>query len=455
MTDGKSIAIDFSIKRTAKELDFRSPIEDNLEKPYFPGAFDVTNSSNHGFYFLNVTQFLGAANDNIPKQVFSFGLAAGGIWGNQLGEGGQAWASLCLAIPFVLLSGFAGQFSDKFSKRHVSIFSKWSEILIALIAMLGLWIGNVWLVLAALVIIAVQSTFFSPAKFGILPEIMPTEKLSRANGTINMFTYVAIILGSAVGGPLYDIYAPEDPSTAIRWLPGIVIIVIGVLGTLASYGIPRLSAQNPDLKISYQIFESYISTWKALSGTTLKSVILVWSFFYLVVAGIAILIIADYKELLDISATKTALLMALLGISTGIGDYVAGRISGHRVRPALIPLGAIGTTIPFLLLGLIPNSFIAVTALLAAGGFMAGFVMVPLQTMVQQLAGEEKRGQILGLWNCLSFVGIIFGNFLFIGLKQIGVQSNRIFIVCAVLTALLLIAYQFRLKDQFTKAVRD
>lgn len=455
MTDGKSIAIDFSIKRTAKELDFRSPIEDNLEKPYFPGAFDVTNSSNRGFYFLNVTQFLGAANDNILKQVLIFGLAAGGIWGNQLGEGGQAWASLCLAIPFVLLSGFAGQFSDKFSKRHVSIFSKWSEILIALIAMLGLWIGNVWLVLAALVIIAVQSTFFSPAKFGILPEIMPTEKLSRANGTINMFTYVAIILGSAVGGPLYDIYAPEDPSTAIRWLPGIVIIVIGVLGTLASYGIPRLSAQNPDLKISYQIFESYISTWKALSGTTLKSVILVWSFFYLVVAGIAILIIADYKELLDISATKTALLMALLGISTGIGDYVAGRISGHRVRPALIPLGAIGTTIPFLLLGLIPNSFIAVTALLAAGGFMAGFVMVPLQTMVQQLAGEEKRGQILGLWNCLSFVGIIFGNFLFIGLKQNGVQSNRIFIVCAVLTALLLIAYQFRLKDQFTKAVRD
>ena len=175
MTDGKSIAIDFSIKRTAKELDFRSPIEDNLEKPYFPGAFDVTNSSNRGFYFLNVTQFLGAANDNILKQVLTFGLAAGGIWGNQLGEGGQAWASLCLAIPFVLLSGFAGQFSDKFSKRQVSIFSKWSEILIALIAMLGLWIGNVWLVLAALVIIAVQSTFFSPAKFGILPEIMPTE----------------------------------------------------------------------------------------------------------------------------------------------------------------------------------------------------------------------------------------------------------------------------------------
>ena len=75
--------------------------------------------------------------------------------------------------------------------------------------------------------------------------------------------------------------------------------------------------------------------------------------------------------------------------------------------------------------------------------------------MIQQLAGNEKRGQILGLWNCLSFVGIIVGNFLFIGLKQLDVQSNRIFIVCAILTFFLLIAYEFRLKNRFTAAVRD
>ena len=81
--------------------------------------------------------------------------------------------------------------------------------------------------------------------------------------------------------------------------------------------------------------------------------------------------------------------------------------------------------------------------------------MVPLQTMVQQLAGDEKRGQVLGLWNCLSFVGIILGNFLFIGLKQLNVPSNRVFIVCAILTLLLLIAYQFKLKKQFNEAVNE
>jgi hypothetical protein len=68
-----------------------------------------------GFFALNVTQFCGAANDNILKQVVVFGVAAGGIWADQLGSGGQAIGSLCLAFPFVLFSGFAGQFSDRYS----------------------------------------------------------------------------------------------------------------------------------------------------------------------------------------------------------------------------------------------------------------------------------------------------------------------------------------------------
>ena len=77
-----------------------------------------------GLFALNVTQLCGAANDNVLKQLLIFGLAAGGVWSEKLGEGAQAYGSLCLAIPFVLFSGFAGQFSDRFSKRDVSIVVK-------------------------------------------------------------------------------------------------------------------------------------------------------------------------------------------------------------------------------------------------------------------------------------------------------------------------------------------
>ncbi len=412
----------------------------------------MNQSKVRGFICLNVTQFLGAANDNILKQLLVFGLAMGGLWEGVLGSGGQAWASLCLAVPFVMLSGFAGQFADKYSKQRVSIVTKWSEIAIALIAIWGLWLQNVWLVLLALVTIATQSTFFSPAKFGILPEIVPTEKLSRANGTVNMFTYLAIIIGSAVGGPLYECFIGKHGET-MKWLPGLVILLVGVLGTAAAYGIPQLTARNPEKPIRYELFSSYISTWNATRGTPLRSVLVAWTLFYMIIGGIAVLILPDYKEILDISYLKASLLMALLGISIGVGDYVAGAVSGHQIRPDLISFGILSNTAAYLALGLAPPNFVLVTCLLAAGGFMCGFVMVPLQTMVQHLAQDGDRGQVLGLWNCLSFVGVIVGNVVFLGVRTLGIRSDRVFLVCAGFTLLFTVLYQVRWARQFQESV--
>lgn len=411
-----------------------------------------------GFVYLNVSQFFTAANDNILKQVLIFGLAAGGIWSGILGEGAQAYASLCLSIPFVLFSGFAGQFADRYSKREVCVVVKWAEVAVALVALLGFWLANVWIVLISMVLISIQTTFFTPAKFGILPEIIDAPELSRANGTINMFTYIAVILGSAIGGPIYDFYAPDPElrpqAVALLWLPGAIVMIVAILGLAATYGIPRLVPQNPNVRIRPQFFQTYIDTWREISNFPVAAVIMAWSFFYLIVGGIAILVLPDYKSLLDISATQTALLMALLGISTGVGDFAAGRASGHRVRPELIPFGAIGTSLMFLLLAVIPLNFALVCVSLAIAGFLAGFVMVPLQTMTQQFSAVEARGRILGLWNCLSFVGIIIGNLIFLIIRSLGVPSNRIFAVCGVLGLVFLALYYTTWRAAFLRGMR-
>lgn len=237
-------------------------------------------ASQRGFLYLNLTQSCTAANDNILKQVIIFGVAAGGIWADQLGEGAQAIGSLCLAVPFVLFSGFAGQFSDRYSKRSVSVVVKLSEIIIALVAMAGFWMTNLWIVLASLILISTQSAFFGPAKYGILPEIVDSEQLSRANGTINMFTYISVILGCAIGGPLYDAYAPDKATfpnaEPTLWLPGLVVIAVAIAGTATSFGIPQLVAQNPSLQLRPQLFGSYAETWCEISGTALADVIIAW-----------------------------------------------------------------------------------------------------------------------------------------------------------------------------------
>lgn len=415
--------------------------------------------SNHrGFLCLNVTQSCGAANDNILKQVIIFGAASGGIWADQLGEGAQAIGSLCLAGPFVLFSGFAGQFSDRYSKRDVSVVVKLSEIVIALVAMAGLWLANLWIVLASLILISTQAAFFGPAKYGILPEIVDSKQLSRANGTINMFTYLAVILGCAIGGPLYDSYAPDKvvfpDAKPLLWLPGLVVLAVGIAGTVASFGIPRVAAQDPTLKIRPLLFRTYLETWCEISGTALAHVIIAWSCFYFIVGGVAMLILPDYKTLLEITATHTAGLMALLGVSIGAGDFVAGRASGRAVRPSLIPVGAMGTTVMYFILGVIPLNFPLVATCLALTGFLAGFFMVPLQTMTQTLSTEEQRGRVLGLWTCLSFVAIILGNVLFLIVKQTGLPSHRVFLVCGVLGLMCTGMYYFKWQSIFERALR-
>lgn len=415
-------------------------------------------TSRRGFLFLNLTQSCTAANDNILKQVIIFGVASGGIWANQLGAGAQAIGSLCLAVPFVLFSGFAGQFSDRYSKRSVSVVVKLLEIVIAVVAMAGFWITNLWIVLASLIMISTQSAFFGPAKFGILPEIVDSKQLSRANGTINMFTYISVILGCAIGGPLYDAYAPDKaayPNSApMLWLPGLVVVAVAIVGTATSFGIPRLIARNPSLPIRPQILGPYLETWREISGTALADVVIAWSCFYFIVGGVALLILPDYKTSLEITATQTAGLMAILGISIGVGDFIAGRLSGLEIRPSLISVGAVGTTLMYFVLGVIPLNFPLVAICLAATGFLAGFFMVPLQTMTQTLSSEEQRGRVLGLWSCLSFVAIILGNVLFLLIKRTGMPSHRVFLVCGILGLFCTAMYYIRWQPIFEQAVR-
>lgn len=198
---------------------------------------------------------------------------------------------------------------------------------------------------------------------------------------------------------------------------------------------------------------TYLDTWKEIRGTALASVILAWTLFYLIVGGIAILILPDYKELLEISATQTSALLVIMGISIGLGDFVAGRLSGHGIRPGLIPLGGVATTLLFFWLGVMPLDFWLVCASLSVTGFAAGFVMVPLQTMTQHLSPADERGQVLGLWNCLSFVGIIIGNLMFLVARRAGVPSNRVFILCGILGLVFVALYYMRWRKPFIKAV--
>lgn len=413
-----------------------------------------------GFGPVLGVSFFGAANDNILKQILILMVAAGGLWENQLGAGSIGIVSLVLSLPFIFLSGYAGQVADKYSKRDVILWVKVAEVPIAIIALCGLYFSSFWLSLLALLLLAIQSSVYGPAKFGIIPEVVDDNQLSYANGFINAMTNVAVILGSLIAGPLADMYYPtiaQDKQIALvadadpviandanekvlvphpdrqpnRLPAGLALLGVSIVGLVVASRLPKMKPINPNLKFSANFFRPHAQVFRD-STRPLLVVMFSWSGFYLV-GQLALLLLADLKEPLGVSNAAITNLIGLLAISIVIGSCTVAWLSGKSIRPHFSLLGAIGMTVCFSTMGLAPLNYTLLAVLVFFIGVSAGFYIVPLQSLLQYLSPKDERGRFFGTANALSFVFISGAGLIYIGLARAGVPAEKIPLACATL----------------------
>lgn len=416
------------------------------------GTHVKSNLAKRGFLSLIATQFFGAANDNILKGVLTY-MVIDGAWKGDLGAGGQGIVGVCFTIPFILLSGYAGQFADRNSKRYVSVLVKLLEIPIALVAWLGFSTGNLWITLTALVALTCQSAFFGPAKYGMIPELVDEGDLSRANGAINMMTNIAVIVGTLAAGFISDLYNPQvapgsgETAAGLLWLPGIVLTGIAVAGLASVLFLTQLQPGDKNLKYNLNPMAPYIAAVREMAKTRLLMVMLAWGYFYLL-AGIALLILPEYTVVLDINRAEASVLLGVMGVAIGVGSAVAGLISGHRIEPRLIPIGAAGLIFFFILLGVVPPMIAgppsmlrvavsSVSAFVFGAGFFAGFYIIPLQALLQKLSPDSERGRFLGTANAVSFTFLTVSAVVYWIIRPaFGDSPQRIFLISAALMAI-------------------
>lgn len=440
-------------------------------------------SRNKGFINLNVLQAFGAANDNLFKQLIMLSVATGGIWSFDL-WGGQTAISLLFSLPFILFGGFAGQFSDKYSKRSVVIVVKVWEVMLALACITALTTGNLGLCLFCVIMLGVQSTLFAPVKLGIIPELVEYKQITNANGTLGMVSNIAIILGTAIAGICSDKYKPaflgndflsaeltgkqkalieegivKVPDATWLYVPGVTILLLALIGLCCAFRLPKLPPKNSNLKLSYSLhgfFGVYWEQFAANLGKPLLAVTGAFSAFY-VIAGIALLNINEYKNYLDITDTLASAQGAFLSIAIGLGGVVVGLKSKHRVRPRFILVGAIGMVIGFTLLGFLPKNYWLVVAVLSISGFFAGLYMIPLQSLLQVLTTDENRGRFIGLSSMLAMVGFVIGNCLhYLGKTYFGEHAApRTYLLCAAVAAVMLIPLWFRWVPWFQRTIDE
>ena len=265
--------------------------------------------------------------------------------------------------------------------------------------------GQTWGLLVVLFLLATQFTFFGPAKYGIVPELLPDGELSRANGLLEMSTFVAIVLGTSIGGELFERWAGQ-PSVL-----GGILVAIAVAGTFTSLRIPAVAAAMPDQRVQ-------INPWAEIGSgirrvwpdRTLWMTIIGTSFFWFLGALLQIGLFSFGQDVLLVSEAASTRLFTFLAIGIGIGSLIAGRLSGEKVEPGLVPIGSFGMGLFSLALVWAAPSYAIASVALALLGFFAGFFAVPLNALIQQRPAASEKGRVLAATNFLNTLGILLAS---------------------------------------------
>ncbi len=227
---------------------------------------------NGGFQAFLWTQFLGALNDNLYKMIVSMRAV------HVAAATGTEYVSIALAvfvIPFFLFSGYSGQLADRLSKRNVLVCVKVFEIGVMALGIAVFFSDRIEFMLGILFLMALHSTIFSPAKYGIVPEMLPDKDLSRANGLLEMTTFVAIVMGTSLGALLFNTWKDE------AWKMGVVMLGVAVVGFLASLRIPHVNPSGATAPFNWNPFgEVFTGTRHLLKDRPLWLTVIAISYFW-------------------------------------------------------------------------------------------------------------------------------------------------------------------------------
>lgn len=345
-------------------------------------------------------------NDNVFKYLMIYALTA---WNAAAIEAGTttsatilATVGLAFAMPFLFIVPIAGNFADRFSKRAMIVKLKALEFAVMAFGVTALFLQSAAMLYTTMVLMAGQSAFFGPCKLGIVAEQVDAERLSKANGSIQLFTFLAIICGTLLA-PELSLYSNKNFGLAAS-----VCLLIAALGLAASLNIEPTPA-HPERKLSLNGFASVFKTFlEVRKDGFLLLAILALALFSLAAAFIQLNLLDFGRQHLDFSQEQSTRLFLLTAIGIGAGATTAGWLSGRSIEFGIVPIGAFLITLSLLTLGTLAEGNVLLAALsMALLGFSSGLFIVPLHAFIQYRSPRNKLGAIQATNSFISWLGIL------------------------------------------------
>ena len=391
---------------------------------------------------LFVTQFLGAFNDNVFKNALLLVFVYGGLIATEDQGVFVNLAAGLLIAPFFLFSATAGALADRFEKSRLIRIVKLGEIGVAVLAGVALLLQNVTMLLMVVFLLGVQSTFFGPLKYAVLPQHLSSAELVGGNAMVQMGTFVAILLGTIFGGV---IGALGDVSL---WL-FIFVVAIAAAGYLTSRGVP----QAPSTQVGELRWNPLTETWALIriarqQKAVFQSVLGI-SWFWLLGSVMLAQIPVLVPEYLAGGPTVVTLILTFFTIAIAVGSLLCERLSGKRVEIGLVPVGAVGVSLfgmdLYFAIGGVEGEgmrnaweFLAGVGsgrlLLDLGmmGVFAGMFVVPLQANIQARTPADRRARVIAANNVLNSLFMVAGAGFAIAWLQAGGDMPSLLLAMAV-----------------------
>lgn len=398
------------------------------------------------FLAMATAYSLGVFNDNFFKQAAMLLAVAAGK--SRL----QGIATVLFSLPFVLFSSYAGWYSDKFVKRNVIIWTKILEFAAMIAGAYGILFSNWFCIVAMVGLMGFQSTLFSPALNGSIPELYPEWYVPKANALLKLVTTLFILLGIALAGIALDQnWFNAEPFNFGRFLVSIIILSVSLIGVAASFKVNKYESKSTSEPFPWfgpinSIKDLFIikkdkELFLALMGSC---------FFYGVSSFIVLTLNAYGLAQLNYSQTLTGLMSVALMIGICAGSILAAKLYSANKWHRLISLSIAGIAAGLGAVSAIASmsQSIQKTVLfssLVLTGCFGGLLLIPIASFIQIRPAENEKGKILGVCNFIDFTGILIGGQIFSMVSNIN-PSIVLFYLCLFCFAAAIIFY-FNIRD--------
>ncbi|MBC8378898.1 MAG: MFS transporter [Planctomycetes bacterium] len=416
---------------------------------------EYSQKMSRSFDWHNATQFLGALNDNVFRWLLVFFLI------NMLGDDKAAAVTsrtgAVFVFPFLLFTPLAGVVADRFSKRNIIVITKFAELVLMVFGFFAFYSGLQWPVYVVLFLMCTQSAFFGPCKYGIIPELVHKDQISRANSFLEGMTYLAIVIGTAFAPWLADLLKLNFT------LASVSCVLIAVAGLLASFRIGKTKPMSTgeSLAEQFSVTEAFRVLKIIRSDKHLLMTVLASAYFMLLGGFAQINMIPFGIEVCDYTFIESGYLFLIAAVGIGVGSWLAGKLSGRSVEFGIVPIGAIGMAVTAIGLGLMglgghvgSGGLASVFIMIFLFGISSGLFIVPVHAFIQMRAPDSVRGKIVAASGFLGWIGVLVASIM-IGLfcDKLGVPSSMMFLALGLLTLVLAVGTLIILPDFLVRLV--